>query len=163
MTKTLTKCFQEIKKKCENILCFRPPLKKTPSLRDIGLVKDHRGDRLLLVCWFLKAFAENIISFSCVMNLCKDGDSTAFLVQQQCLATLKVNISFLYSSWDDSSCSLFLLPPILMLCSAGRALAPSSPCHLANSSPSCTSSAARPMHQDFAWTSSNFSKESVFR
>ena len=163
LTKTLTKCFQVIKQKCENILRFRPPLKKAPSLGDIGLVKDHRGDRLLLVCWFLKASAENTSSFSCVMNLCKDGDSTAFLVQQQCLATLMVNVSFILSSWDDPSCNLFPLPPILLLCSSGRALSLSSPGDLANSSPSCTSSAARPMHPDFAWTSSNFSKESAFR
>jgi len=76
---------------------------------------------------------ENISSFSGVMNLCKHEDSTVFLVRQQCFATLMGNVLFLLPSWDDPSHNLFPLPPILLLCSSGGALAPSSPSDLANS------------------------------
>lgn len=43
LIKTLTKCFQEIRGKWENILYFRSPLKKYPSPGDSGLAKDHGG------------------------------------------------------------------------------------------------------------------------
>lgn len=115
--KTLTYVFKKLRRNIRNVkISTKSSLKKAPGLGYIGLVKDHRGNGLLLLCWLLRAFVEGTGLLSQVRNLSKAGDCT--LWPPSSAWPPSGWIFFIAHSWDEPSCNLSPSPPILFLCSS---------------------------------------------